>query len=271
MKNFLFAAMMLLLSLSGYAKQENVEIQGSVGRLKAVIQIPELKAEQKVPMVIICHGFGGHKDAGLLKMISDDLEAKGIASIRFDFNGHGESEGDFQNMTVLNEIGDAKKVYEYVKGLSYVGDIALCGHSQGGVVAVMTAGELGADKVKALALLAPAAVLRDDALKGQLMGKYYDAGNIPEYVEIYGGRKVGREYIRIAQELPIYETAREYQGATIILHGKADRVVPYTYATRFNEVIRYSHVKYYDKVDHIFMGCEKTISEEVTRFFEKEL
>ena len=112
MRNLLFAAMMLVVSVSGYAKQENVEIQGSVGQLKAVIQVPELKAEQKVPMVIICHGFGGHKDAGLLKMISDDLEAKGIASIRFDFNGHGESEGDFQNMTVLNEIEDAKKVYE---------------------------------------------------------------------------------------------------------------------------------------------------------------
>ncbi len=271
MKNLLFAAMMLLVSVSGYAKQETVQIQGSVGQLKAVIQVPELKAEQKVPMVIICHGFGGHKNAGLLKMISDDLEAKGIASIRFDFNGHGESEGDFQNMTVLNEIEDAKKVYEYVSGLSYVKGIALCGHSQGGVVAVMTAGQLGAEKVKALALLAPAAVLRDDALKGQLMGKFYDAGNIPEFVELFGGRKVGREYIRIAQELPIYETAREYQGATIILHGKADRVVPYTYATHFNEVIRYSHVKLYDKVDHIFMGFEKPISEEVTRFFEKEL
>lgn len=41
--------------------------------------------------------------------IASDLLSDGIGVVRFDFNGHGKSEGRFQDMTVLNEIEDAKK------------------------------------------------------------------------------------------------------------------------------------------------------------------
>ena len=61
-------------------------------------------------MVVLCHGFGGSKDNQLFELIADSLQRHGIASVRFDFNGHGESEGRFQDMTVPNEIEDTKKV-----------------------------------------------------------------------------------------------------------------------------------------------------------------
>src|SRR5574344_1309045 len=148
--------------------KENVTIEGSKGKLAAVIQKPELKEGQTCPMAIVMHGFGGNKDSKLLELICDSLQANGVASLRFDFNGHGASEGDFKDMTVPNEIADATKVYEYVRKLPYVSDITLTGHSQGGVVASMTAGELG-NKISKVVLLAPAAVLRDDAIRGSVM------------------------------------------------------------------------------------------------------
>ena len=145
-------------------------------------------------MVIFCHGFSGTKDGPLFELVADTLQAHGIASIRFDFNGHGESEGEFKDMTVPNEIEDAKKVVEYVRDLKYVSTIAIGGHSQGGVVAAMTAGqlseELGEPAFKAVALMAPAAVLRDDAIRGNTMGKQYDPFDPGEYVELWGGLKV---------------------------------------------------------------------------------
>ena len=114
----------------------------------------------------------------MFELICDTLQAHGIASIRFDFNGHGQSEGEFKDMTVPNEIEDAKKVVAYVSSLPYVNGLAIAGHSQGGVVASMTAGELsealGKPAFKAVALMAPAAVLREDAIKGNTMGKMYD-------------------------------------------------------------------------------------------------
>ena len=240
----------------GAGKSETVFIDGDHGKLKALIQKPDLKQGEKCPMVIFCHGFSGTKDGPMFELVADTLQAHGIASIRFDFNGHGESEGEFKDMTVPNEIEDAKKVVEYVRDLRYVSDMAIVGHSQGGVVASMTAGllseELGEPAFKTVVLMAPAAVLRDDAIRGNTMGKSYDPFDPGEYVELWGGLKLGGKYIRTAFSLPIYETAIKYQGQALIIHGNADRVVPYTYGERYHQIWPKSEFVIQEYFDHVF-------------------
>ena len=178
-------------------------------------------------------------------------------------------------MTVPNEIEDAKKVVEYVRDLRYVSDVAIVGHSQGGVVAAMTAGqlseELGAPAFKAVALMAPAAVLRDDAIRGNTMGKNYDPFDPGEYVELYGGLKLGAGYIRTAFTLPIYETAAKYQGPAIIVHGNADRVVPYTYGERFHQIWPGSEYVLQEYFDHGFSQNIYRSTDLVTQFLLKQL
>ena len=256
-------------------KGETVYIDGDHGRLKALIQKPELKQGEKCPMVIFCHGFSGTKDGPLFELIADTLQAHGIASIRFDFNGHGESEGEFKDMTVPNEIVDAKKVVEYVRDLRYVSDLAIVGHSQGGVVASMTAGqlseELGEPAFKAVALMAPAAVLRDDAIRGSTMGKSYDPFDPGEYVELWGGLKLGGNYIRTAFSLPIYETAAKYQGSALIVHGNADRVVPYTYGERFHQIWPKSSLVILEYFDHGFSQNVYMSTDIVSDYLIKQL
>lgn len=232
--------------------KSDVSLQGSVGKLAAIVQKPALQPNEKCPMVILCHGFTGRKEGQLFDLIADSLCAHGIASLRFDFNGHGQSEGDFQNMTVVNEVEDAKKVYDYVRQLGYVSQIALVGHSQGGVVASMVAGELGSEKISAVALMAPAAVLRDDAIRGNTMGKTYNPLDPPAYVEMPGGQKLGRNYIKSAFTLPIYETATNYNGPAIIVHGTGDRVVPYTYGLRYHQLWKGSKYCELAGFDHVF-------------------
>ena len=231
--------------------RERVTIDGDHGKLQAVIQKPDLKPRQQCPMVVFCHGFGGTKEGPLFELITDSLQKHGIASIRFDFNGHGESEGKFEDMTVPNEINDAKKVIEYVRDLRYVSKIALVGHSQGGVVASMTAGELGSD-ISAVVLMAPAAVLRDDAIRGSTFGKQYNPLDPPEYVELWGPQRLGRNYIKTAFSLPIYETAANYHGPALIIHGNGDRIVPYTYGLRFHQQWKGSEYVLQEYFDHGF-------------------
>ena len=256
-------------------KGEVVFIDGHHGRLKALIQKPELQQGEKCPMVIFCHGFSGTKDGPLFELVADTLQAHGIASIRFDFNGHGESEGEFKDMTVPNEIEDAKKVVEYVRDLKYVSTIAIGGHSQGGVVAAMTAGqlseELGEPAFKAVALMAPAAVLRDDAIRGSTMGKQYDPFDPGEYVELWGGLKLGGEYIRTSFSLPIYETAAKYQGPALIIHGNADRVVPYTYGERFHQIWPKSELVIQEYFDHGFSQNVYRTTDIVSDYLIKQL
>ena len=268
---FFAVALFVLMAAGAQAQTQTVTIDGDHGKLHAVIHKPELKDGERCPMVLLCHGFMGNKEGALEKQIAALLQAQGIASIRFDFNGHGQSEGRFQDMTVPNEIVDAKKVIEYVSNLPYVESVAITGHSQGGVVAAMTAGDLGAEKIKAVVLLAPAAVLRDDAIRGSTMGATYDPFNPGEYIELFRGMRLGAEYIRTAFSLPIYDTAAKYQGPALIIHGTGDRVVPYTYGERFHQIWDGSELVIIDKADHGFSQQIEQVAGKSAEFLSKAL
>lgn len=245
-------AVSALMLTPAQAENINLTLDGSKGKLAAIIQKPAAAPGEKMPMVIIMHGFTGRKNERMLENIADKLEAKGVASIRFDFNGHGESEGDFQYMTVPNEVEDALKVYEYVRALDYVNTVSVLGHSQGGVVASMVAGQLGPE-IKSAVLMAPAAVLRDDAIRGNTMGRTYNPLDPPEFVEMFGGKKLGRDYITTAFSLPIYETAAQFKGALCVIHGTGDQVVPYTYGIRYAQQSPNAELYIFPAEDHGFM------------------
>lgn len=252
----------------GAAQSQEVAIDGDHGKLSAVIQRPAGKTEY--PLVIIMHGFMANKERPLLTKLADDLEKDGIASIRFDFNGQGQSEGRFQDMTVVNEIEDAKAVYAYARKLPGVTSIALAGHSQGGVVASMTAGELGTQKVKALVLMAPAAVLREDAIRGQIFGVHYDPLNPPEIIDVRD-HKVGAAYVKTAQTLPIYETASQYQGPAYMIHGTGDVIAPYTYSLRYQRIYFNGKVHLIDGEDHTFSHDTDGAAKDAADFFKEIL
>lgn len=228
-------------------------IDGSVGKLHAELQKPATN-KKEIPLVILCHGFTGNGNTELLKDIADDLQSQSIASLRFDFNGHGQSEGEFQNMTVLNEIEDLKDVIKWAEKQPWVMDISLLGHSQGGVVVSMTAGELGDNVISNVVLMAPAAVLRDDAIRGNTQGAQYDPWNFKgDYVELpWGGYKLGRKYVETAVNLPIYETAWRYTGPVLVIQGSHDRIVPYTYAERYVQGYKDATLKIIPDEDHSF-------------------
>ena len=77
------------------------------------------------------------------------------------------------------------------------------------------------DIIKKLVLLAPAATLKEDAIKGICMGTKYDTENIPETVLVDGQHEVGGHYFRIAKSLAIYET-------TCLLSSDDNLLVPVT-------------------------------------------
>lgn len=273
MKNNIITLVLVCMALIHSAKAQQTEdltLEGSKGKLAATLQTPKIEKGKKVRMVIICHGFGANKDRPLLRTIADQLEEAGIASLRFDFNGCGKSEGRFQDMTVLNEIEDAKKVIAYAQKLPWVSSISIVGHSQGGVVASMVAGQLK-KSIKSVALCAPVTVLRDDALRGTTQGATYDPHHIPEYVDLPRGLRMGHDYIATAQTLPIYETAQEYKGAVLVIHGTWDVVVPYTYGERYHQVYKNSQLILLPQVDHSFTTKEarNRAAAEITAFMKK--
>ena len=137
----------------------------------------------------------------------------------------------------------------------------------------MAAGEMGSDTIKAVALMAPAAVLREDVIRGNTQGAMYDPLDPPATVALPGrpNLKLGADFIRTAFKLPIYETAAKYQGPALIVHGNADRIVPYTYGERFHNIWKGSEYDYLDGFDHMFSQNQYRLAELVARFMAKAL
>ena len=192
---------------------------------------------RKCPMVILMHGIFSSGNIVPMPALARELAKAGIASIRFDFGGHWRSEGEMQHMTIGNEIADALAMWKYAKSLPYVSGIGLLGHSQGGVVASMTAGILAerGEKPAGLVLIAPGSVIQDACRNGRFFGAEFDPADPPEYVKCFGMMKLGREYILTTQELDIYGTAKAYTGPVRLIHGSKDTIVPMSCSERFVE------------------------------------
>ena len=266
MKKIFFAVIMAMIGMFGANAQssDTLRLDGAVGKLFTIINRPA--TSEKMPLVIICHGFSGNCQTPFMNDLSESIVAQGMATLRFDFNGHGRSDGQFKDMTVLNEIDDLKDVISWAQTQPWVEDISLVGHSQGGVVVSMVSGELGDKVVKAEVLLAAAAVLRDDALRGNTMGAMYDPWNFKgDYIELphspeAGALLLGKNYIETAIRLPIYETAANYDGPALIVQGTHDQIVPYTYAERYNEKIKGSELRLIPDENHVFTKTQKETS-----------
>lgn len=247
---------------------------GEQGGISTQITLPKVfdPKVDKCPMAIIMHGFMSNKGMHPTPLLTKSLAEVGIASICFDFNAHGKSEGKFVDMTIANEIADAKAVLEYVRNLEYVTEVGFIGHSQGGVIAGMLAGELEGSplKPKCVALLAPAAVLKDDAIAGRCMGSKYDASNPPEFVNVMF-HKLGRKFILEAQKLPIYETSCKFTGNVCIIQGKNDKIVPYTYAERYHANYKNSTLHMLDGENHFLRNDKALVTNIVVKFISDNL
>ena len=207
------------------------------------------------PLVILMHGFGGSMgktDREILPILNEKLLEAGFQTFRFDFDGHGSSDGAMKDMDILREILDAIAVLQYAERLPHSGKISLMGHSQGGVVAAMLAG-LYHDRIGRVVLFAPAVTLVDDARQGTCMGVAYDPDHVPEMLQI-GPNEVGGHYFRIAQSLPVLETASRFRGPVFFAIGAADEIVDPGSVNRWKSIYKDAEFHVIPDMNHAIEG-----------------
>lgn len=136
---------------------KNIEIPGTRGNIPATIQLPAKSARgEELPLVVLCHGFTGNRQGdGHFAPLAEDLAAHGIATVRLDFAGCGDSTEPYANYTLANMAADVDSVIGYVQATYGTGKTALVGHSIGGRLASLYP-QLGQYPVTALALWSPA-------------------------------------------------------------------------------------------------------------------
>lgn len=214
--------------------RKQISFNSANGKIVGLLDLPVLESGEKCPIAIILHGIGDHKATPFMSTVSDSLLNKGIGTLRIDLNGHGESDGNFTDMTISSEAADAIAAVHFAKQLPEAARILLIGHSQGGVASILAAGKIG-NEIDNLVLLAPAIVLKDGAKNGNILGGEFDPNHLPETLPIVWG-VLGRKYIEDAKQLPIHEEFLKYKGKVTIIHGTADNVVPTLYSEKLKEL-----------------------------------
>lgn len=136
---------------------KNIEIPGTRGNIPATIQLPAKSARgEELPLVVLCHGFTGNRQGdGHFAPLAEDLAAHGIATVRLDFAGCGDSTEPYANYTLANMAADVDSVIGYMQATYGTGKTAVVGHSMGGRLASLYP-QLGQYPVTALALWSPA-------------------------------------------------------------------------------------------------------------------
>lgn len=197
-------------------------------KLNAKLDMPEQGAE-KCPLCIVIHGFTGHIEENHIVAVAKGLNQIGVATLRVDMFGHGNSDGEFREHNLYKWLNNILAVVDYAKKLEFVTDIYICGHSQGGL-AVTLAAAMERDTIKALIPLSPAYVIIEGAKQGMLLGQPFDPEHIPDELVSWDGLTLNGNYIRVAQTINLDEAIEKFQGPVLIVHGDADETVPVQYA-----------------------------------------
>ncbi len=206
-------------------------------RIHCKLDFPEGMGET-CPLLILEHGLTGHMEERHILAVAETACAIGFAVLRVELYGHGQSDGEFRDHTILKWMDQMLSVVDYAAGLPFAEELYLAGHSQGGLT-TMLVGAMEQDRLKAILPLAPAIVIWDGARKGNLLGNDFDPVDIPAEIDMGGGRTLGGNYLRAAQMLPVEDAIRCFHKPVLIVHGDADEAVPVQYA--FNAAKQYKN------------------------------
>lgn len=260
--------------------QESVEVRSRGLTLRGTLHVPDVKAapdvkDKKLPLIIIFHGFGGNKTGPhfLFVKFSRVLADLGFASIRFDFAGSGESDGEFVNMTLSGELEDATNILNYVKKLEYVDQdrIGVVGFSMGGAVASILAG-LNSKTVRSLCLWAPAGNMRELVKKDFIGDAYEDF--LKNGIHEFEGMPIGKSLVEDLDKLDIYEAASGYDKSILLIHGDEDEVVALSASHKYLEYYgQKAKLVVINGADHLFSRqvWKKEVISYSIDFFRKEL
>ena len=213
-------------------------------RIWGMLHLP-LELVKPVPAVLMLHGFTGQRmePHRLFVLFSRLLAQHGIASMRFDFRGSGESEGMFDEMTPSREVEDVVAAYQFLRSRAEVDGerLGLMGLSMGGMVSALSVARPGL-AFRSLALWAPAhpkvwmGQIPDGTPAAHVWAMYRDRPTSPDAPGLgfdaetdrvdFSGNPVSIGFFEDLLRLEPFETVRAHKGHALVVHGTADPTVP---------------------------------------------
>ncbi len=200
------------------------------------------RQEGAAPGLIWCGGFKSDMLGSKAEALAAHAATVGQAFLRFDYSGHGESDGDFREGTISRWAEEALACFDQLTA----GPQVVVGSSMGGWIALLLARALKArgesQRLKGMALIAPAPDFTEklmwaqfpDDVKAQIMetGEWtrpspYDPGGYP----------ITRALIEDGRKNLLMDGIIETGCPVHILQGQRDDDVPWHHAMRLMELM----------------------------------
>lgn len=189
-------------------------------KLAARLDLP-LDGEPKA-YALFAHCFTCSKNLKAIGNISRALTREGIAVLRFDFTGLGESEGDFADTNFSSNVDDLIAAADFLES-EYQAPQLLIGHSLGGAAVVQAAAKISS--VEAVTTINspchPADVMK---LLDSAQDEIEEMG---EAEVVLAGRKftIRKQFLDDLEETRMKETIENLRKALLILHSPVDNIV----------------------------------------------
>lgn len=200
-------------------------------KLYGVIHFPR---RVPAPLVIASHGLLSNKDSEKFVLLGELFSEEGIALLRYDHRGCGESEGDLQETTPTTRLRDLEAFFQFAicHPLVQADHIGLLGSSMGGFISIFKAAS--DPRIRALVLWATPARLRG----------------------VVDDPAIGDEFIKDAQRYDAVKAISKV-GHCLILHGTSDDLVPFSDAEELHQAAKEpKRLVAFPEVDHRFSDPE---------------
>jgi len=202
------------------------------------------------PITVLCHGFASSKDRKFFVKMEKSLNKNKISTFRFDFFGHGESEGRFEDITVSEAVDDILLAINFlkVKGFKKIG---VLGSSFGGISSLMAASKT--KDIFFLVLRSPVSNYTEQKVHDmgwKELDRWKNEGYT--YYETGDGRKLKLNYgfFQDFEKNNGYKAARKIKIPTLIIHGDKDESVPVKQSIKSAKLIKGCRLEIIRGADH---------------------
>jgi putative redox protein len=213
--------------------------------------------EKPTAFAVFAHCFTCTKNLNAVVNIDRALAMHGIAVLRFDFTGLGESEGDFSETNFSTNVADLVSAAEFLKD-NYEAPRLLIGHSLGGAAVIHAAH--GIPSIEAVSTIAAPSELKDllRFVNGPLENFEKDG---EASINISGSNfKVKKQFLSDLRQDSMEEAIRTLRRPLLIFHSPLDEIVSIDHAAKIFAAAR--HPKSFvslDKADHLLSVREDSL------------
>lgn len=233
-------------------KSKRVTFTGSVsGELAGRLELPDTPPRA---YALFAHCFSCSKDVFAASRIAQALCNHGIAVLRFDFTGLGQSDGDFANTSFSSNVEDLVAAYRFLAD-EYEAPSLLIGHSLGGAAALIAQAQMP-DVDAVVTLAAPADAEHVTHNFAAQLEEINDRGEAD--VSLAGRRfTIRKQFVDDLKVHKVTESVKAMRKALLVLHAPRDETVGIDNATSI--FVSAHHPKSFvslDDADHLITRRE---------------